>query len=216
MVPPPLGDRIKVNGAYRHPALDARGVVCIAEAARIARDRPARPFNAPSLLLFREWRSEFGVPHYDGARKPLVHLTLLYPDPFLRSRPACARTARSARPYPRVTQFGLQVSPIFLLFCAPLFVRRSLQCDSFSRGAGALHAKDHERPLGDLAFPWRARERPASRCRVLVDPKTIHQEYHDDPPFCLRHLHQTTSFLRDCRHRFYFSFSLLFCQTQNH
>ena len=39
MATPPLGDRVKMNGAYRHPALDARGVVCIAEAARIARDR---------------------------------------------------------------------------------------------------------------------------------------------------------------------------------
>ena len=56
---PPFGDRIKIkmNGAYRRPALDARGVVCIAEAARITRDRPARPLNAPSLLLFRRWRS---------------------------------------------------------------------------------------------------------------------------------------------------------------
>ena len=57
MAPPPFGDRIKMNGAYRHPALDARGVVCIAEAARITRDRPVRPLNAPSLLLFRRWRS---------------------------------------------------------------------------------------------------------------------------------------------------------------
>ena len=59
MAPPPFGDRIKMNGAYRHPALDARGVVCITEAARITtRDRPAaRPLNAPSLLLFRRWRS---------------------------------------------------------------------------------------------------------------------------------------------------------------
>ena len=57
MAPPPCGDRIQMNGAYRHPALDARGVVCIAEAARITRDRPARPLNAPSLLLFRRWRS---------------------------------------------------------------------------------------------------------------------------------------------------------------
>ena len=31
------GGRIKVSGAHRHPALGARGVVCIAEAARIAR-----------------------------------------------------------------------------------------------------------------------------------------------------------------------------------
>ena len=58
MAPPPFGDRIKMNGAYRHPALDARGVVCITEAARITRDRHARPLNAPSLLLFRRlWRS---------------------------------------------------------------------------------------------------------------------------------------------------------------
>ena len=137
-------------------------------------------------------------------REPACSFTTsLHPDPLLRSRPACARTARSARPDPRVTQFGLRVSPIFLLsvLCAPLFVRRSSQCDWFSRGAGALHAKGHERPLGDLAFPWRARERPASRGRVPVDPQTT-QEYHDVLPFRSHHLHQTTSFLRDCRHQF--------------
>ena len=38
------------------------------------------------------------------------------------------------------------------VLCAPLFVRRSSQCDWFSRGAGALHAKGHERPLS-----WRSR-----------------------------------------------------------
>ena len=113
MAPPPLGDRVQMNGAYRHPALDARGVDCIAEAARITRDRPVRPFNAPSLLLFRRWRSELGGPHYNGARNSLVHFTSLYPDPLLRSRPACARTARSARPDPRITQLGLRVSPNF-------------------------------------------------------------------------------------------------------
>ena len=111
--------------------------------------------------------------------------------------------AVSARPDPRVTQFDLRVSPTFLLsvLCAPLFARRSSQCDWFSRGAGALHAKGHERPLGDLAFPWRARERSASRDLVPVDPKTI-QEYHGVLPFRSRHLYQTTSFLRDCRHQF--------------
>ena len=136
-------------------------------------------------------------------REPAFLSTSLYPDPLLRSRPACARTARSARPDPRVTQFDLRVPPNFLLsvLCAPLFVRRSSQCDWFSPGAGALHAKGHERPLGDLAFPWRARERPASRGRVPVDPKTI-QEYNDVLPFRSRHLHQITLFLRDCRHQF--------------
>ena len=132
MAPPPLGDRIKMNGAYRHPALDARGVVCIAKAARITRDRPARPSNAPSLLLFRSWRSEVGGPHYDGAGDPLIHFTSLYPDPLLRSRPAFAHTARSARPDPRVTQFGLRVSPNFWLsvlcvcasVCPPQFAVR--------------------------------------------------------------------------------------------
>ena len=49
------------------------------EAARITRDRPARPLNAPSLLLFRRWRSEIGRPHYDGAGNPLIHFTSLYP-----------------------------------------------------------------------------------------------------------------------------------------
>ena len=67
MALPPLGDQTKMNGAYRYPALDARGVVCIAKAARITRDRSARPLNAPSLLLCRRWRSELGGPHYDGA-----------------------------------------------------------------------------------------------------------------------------------------------------
>ena len=58
------------------------------------------------------------------------------------------------------------------VLCAPLFVRRSSQCAWFSRDAGALPAKGHARPLGDLAFPWRARERPASsRGRVPVDPQ---------------------------------------------
>ena len=59
MAPPPFGDRIKINGAYRHstPRAGRAGVVCIAEAARITRDRPARPLNAPSLLLFHRWRS---------------------------------------------------------------------------------------------------------------------------------------------------------------
>ena len=195
-------------------ALDARGVVCIAEAeaARITRDRLARPlnfkrtFSAPvPQVAFVTRRTALRRRREPGARWfILLHYI---PIPFLlfalRSRPACARTARSARPGPRVTQFGLRVSPIFLLsvLCAPLFVRRSSQCDWFSRGAGALHAKDHERPLGDLSFPWRARERPASRGRVSVDPKTI-QEYHDAMPFISRHLHQTTSFLRDCRHQF--------------
>ena len=55
MAPPPFGDQIKINGAYRHPALDARGVVCSTEAARIIRDRPARPLttNRSELFLFR-------------------------------------------------------------------------------------------------------------------------------------------------------------------
>ena len=63
-----------MNGADRHPALDARGVVCIAEVAHITRDRPARPLN------------------------PLIRFTSLYPDLLPRSRPACARAARSSAP----------------------------------------------------------------------------------------------------------------------
>ena len=159
-----------------------------------------RAFSAPvPQVAFGTRRTAL----HDGTGNPLIYFTSLCPNPLLRSHPACARTARSARPDPRVTQFGLRVSPIFFLsvLCAPLFVRRSSQCDWFSRGAGALHAKGHERPLGDLAFPWRARERPASRGRVPVDPKTI-QEYHGVLSFRSRHLHQTTSFLRDCRHQF--------------
>ena len=117
-----------------------------------------------------------------------------------------ARAQHAARALTRASlKFGLRVSPNFCCFvavlCAPLFVRRSSQCAWFSRDAGALPAKGHARPLGDLAFPWRARERPASsRGRVPVDPRTI-QEHHGVLPFRLRHLHQTTSFLRDCSHQ---------------
>ena len=47
-----------MNGAYRYPALDARGVVCIAEAAaRITHDRPAR---APFARM-RVWGPQRGV-----------------------------------------------------------------------------------------------------------------------------------------------------------
>ena len=82
----------------------------------------------------------------------LLHYT---PIPFF-ARVLLARAQHAARALTRASlNFGLRVSPNFLLsvLCAPLFVRRSSQCDWFSRGAGALHVKDHERPLGDLAFP---------------------------------------------------------------
>ena len=45
------------------PSWTRIGVVCISEAARITRDHPDRPLNAPSLLLFRRCRSELGGPH---------------------------------------------------------------------------------------------------------------------------------------------------------
>ena len=117
-----------MNGAYRHPALDARGVVCIAEAARITRDRPARPlksFSAPvSQVALGTRRTALGRRR---ERADSFYFAISRP-PYLRPRPACARTARSARPGWRVTQFGLQVPPIFFVRAAPLG-RRSSQCD---------------------------------------------------------------------------------------
>ena len=99
-----------------HPALDTRGVVCIAEAARITRDCPARPLNAPFVPVPQVAFGTRRTALHDGAGNPLIHFTSLYPDPLLRllcrSRPACARTARSARPDPCVTQFGLRVEQI--------------------------------------------------------------------------------------------------------
>ena len=57
------------------------------------------------------------------------------------------------------------------VLCAPLlFVRRSSQCDWFSRGAGALHSKGHERPLGDLAFPWRRKFKGGSSSVQKIAP----------------------------------------------
>ena len=167
IAPPSLGDRIKMNGAYRHPALpaplDARGMVCIADRSRTYYTRPPCPsfkraFSAPvSQVAFGNWKTALR-----RRREPAdsFYFTISRSSSSLASRLRAQSTQHAARFLTRVTRFGLRVSPTFLLLsvlCAPLFVRRSSQCDSFSRGAGALHAKDHERPLGDLAFPWRAR-----------------------------------------------------------
>ena len=83
-------------------------------------------FSAPASLpvLFRSrksrWRSGARNSPEDRTRTKLGRrresadsFTSLYPDPPLRSRPACARAARSARPGSRVTQLGLRVSPNF-------------------------------------------------------------------------------------------------------
>ena len=179
-------------------------MVCITEAARITRDRPARPLNAPSLLLSRRWRSELGGPHYDGAGNPLIHFTSLYPDPFLRSRSACARTARSARPDPRVTQFDLRVSPNFC--CCPCSVRLCLSAAARSAiGSHEARARSTPRATSGRSATWRSRGELESGLppgRVPVDPKTTIQEYHGVLAFRSRHLHQATSFLRDCRRQF--------------
>ena len=124
MAPPPLGDRIKMNGAYRHPALDARVVVCIAKAARITRDRPARPLNAPSLLMFAGGgirNSEDRTTTAPGTRWIiLLHCILT---PFF-ARVPLARAQHAARALARASlNLACGCHPFF---CCPCSVRLCL------------------------------------------------------------------------------------------
>ena len=98
-----------------------------------------------------------------------VHNQSLHRDPPLRSRPACARTARSARPDPRVTQFYLRVSPNF---CCPCSVRLCLSVAVRSAiGSHEARARSTPRATSGRSATWRSRGElesglpPEAECR---------------------------------------------------
>ena len=126
-----------------------------------------RAFSAPvPQVAFGTRRTAL----HNGAGNPLIYFTSLYPNPFLRSRPACARTARSARPDPRVTQFGLRVSPNFC--CCPCSVRLCLSVAVRSAiGSHEARARSTPRATSGRSATWRSRGElesglpPEAKCR---------------------------------------------------